>query len=210
LTEDQIGRKEVAVQAHESQYGYCRTYLDSFVRTDELFGDFAAVRLPRARQAAFSVRLDAPAMEPAEELEEEERAQFVGAESHTVRLVGDQLEFAVGLSRPLGPRVTASYYCFGYRSDRPFADMPKLHAEVGDIGQRVADQGRALPEDVVDVRHTARAFQVRVPMAVLGWPQRVLVGAVTRLGDIPLGTLPWRVIELPAAESIEAEPGEDT
>ena len=126
-----------------------------------------------------------------------------------MRLVGNQLEFAIGLSRPLGPEVTTSYYCFGYRPDRPFAGMPKLHAEVGDVGQRVADQGRALPADAVDVRHAARTFRIRIPMAVLGLPQRLIVGAVTRLGDIPLGTLPWRVLELPTAQSTGAGPGEE-
>ena len=48
LTEDEVSRKEAALQAHQTQYGYCRTYLDSFVRTDELYGDFEDVRLPRA------------------------------------------------------------------------------------------------------------------------------------------------------------------
>ncbi len=131
----------------------------------------------------------------------------MGVESHTVRLAGDGLEFKIGLSRPMPPGVTVSFYCFGYRSDRPFAGMPKLHVEVGEMGERVADQGRALPRGAVEVRRPLRSLRemsVRVPLAALGWPQRAFLGAVTRLGDLPLSTQPWCILELPEPEAVEA------
>lgn len=201
----EVRRKELALQAHRTQYGYCRTYLDSFVRAHELFGDLAPIPVSRAGPAASLPRSDlaAPATEPAEELEEEERVRFVGVESHTVRLAGDGLEFSIGLSRPMPPGVTVSFYCFGYRSDRPFAGMPKLHVEVGEMGERVADQGRALPRGAVEVRRTLREILVRVPRATLGWPQSAFLGAVTRLGDIPLSSQPWCILELAAPDDVK-------
>jgi len=207
LSGDEIGRKEAALQAHQTQYGYCRTYLDSFVRTDELYGDFAAMRLARAGPEAVSLEpgADPSSMEPAEELEEDERTRFVGIESHSVRLVGEDLEIAIGLTRPLPPDVMAGIYCFGYRSDRQFAGMPKLHLEVGEIGHRVADQGRALPVGTVEVRRAARQILLRIPLAVIGWPERAFLGAVTHLGEIPLSSLPWRILELPRVAGNEAE-----
>ena len=206
LAKDEVSRKEAALQAHQTQYGYARTYLDSFVRTNELYGDFPAMRLPRTGPAALSLGPDAttPATEPAEELEEDERARFVGVDSYTVRLVGDDLELSMGLSRPLAPGVMAGLYCFGYRSDRPFAGMPKLHIAVGEIGQRIADQERSLPGDVVEVQHTARKIMVRIPLAALAQPQRVFINVSTRLGDIPFSSQPWRILELPGAAGAEA------
>jgi LmbE family N-acetylglucosaminyl deacetylase len=207
LTNDEVSRKEAALQAHRTQYGYCRTYLDSFVRTNELYGDFAAMRLPRASPAAFSLGPDAtaPATEPAEELEEDERARFVGVESYTVRLVGDDIELSMGLSRPLAPGVMAGVYCFGYRSDRPFAGMPKLQVAVGEIGQRISDQERLLPGDVVEVHHKALKIMVRIPLSALAQPQRVFINVSTRLGDIPFSSQPWRILELPGGAGVEAE-----
>jgi hypothetical protein len=111
----------------------------------------------------------------------------------------------MGLSRPLAPGVMAGLYCFGYRSDRPFAGMPKLHIAVGEIGQRIADQERSLPGDVVEVQHTARKIMVRIPLAALAQPQRVFINVSTRLGDIPFSSQPWRILELPGGAGVEAE-----
>ncbi len=72
------------------------------------------------------------------------------------------------------------------------------------MGQRVADQGRAVPPGAVEVRRSLREILVRVPLATLGWPQRAFLGAMTRLGDIPLSSQPWCILELPAYEDIEA------
>ena len=66
---------------------------------------------------------------------------------------------------------------------------------------RVTDQVQALPAGAVEVRRTARTILVRIPLEVIGRPQRVLVNAVTRLGDVPLSSQPWRIVELASAEA---------
>ena len=117
LSAEELNRKTSALQAHKTQYGYCREYLDSFLATDELYGDFRPARLGRESEAALSLGTDngAPAIEPADELEDDERARFVGVESHTARLSTDTLELTISLSWPLGREVSASFYIFGYR-----------------------------------------------------------------------------------------------
>jgi LmbE family N-acetylglucosaminyl deacetylase len=207
LTEDEISRKVAALQAHRTQYGYCRNYLESFVRTDELYGDFATVRLTPGAAAALSpAAVTAPAIEPAEELADAERAHFVSVEANTVRLIGNDLVFSIRLSRPLPPDVTTNFYCFGYRTDRPFAEMPKLHVEVAGPAHRVSDQGRRLAEDAVEVERGLREIRMRVLLEGLGQPQAAFIGAVTQFGDLPLNSQPWRILELPAARGAKAEP----
>ena len=66
---------------------------------------------------------------------------------------------------------------------------------------RVADQARALPGDAVEVRREARVILVRIPLEAIGRPERVLVSAATRFGDVPLSSQPWRILELTAAEA---------
>jgi LmbE family N-acetylglucosaminyl deacetylase len=198
LSADELIRKMTALQAHKTQYSYCRQYLDSFVGTNELYGDFPPARLARVSGGSLSLgsATGAPAAEPADELEDDERARFVGVESHTVRLSADTLELDIALSRPLGREVTASFYVFGYRADRPFAEMPKLHIEVGELRHRVTDQGRALPLEDAELRREAHAIVLRVPLEALGQPQRALLSATTRFGEVPLSTQPWRVLEI--------------
>ena len=187
-------RKRAALQAHATQYRYSADYLLSFVRANELFGDF-----PALAPAAPSEPAGSPRSEPPEELTASERAAFVGVEWRAVGLEGDRLVVSTVLSRPLAESVEASFYLFGYRWDRPFAGMPKLRVEVGLLGQRVLDQDRRLPGGTVDVVREVRAIAVRVPLAALGRPERAFLSARTSVADVPLDWTSWRVLELSAS-----------
>src|SRR5439155_1108123 len=68
-------RKRAAPQAHATQYRYDADYLLSFVRANELFGDFPALAPGAPPEPAGTVRSDPP-----EELTPAERAAFVGVE----------------------------------------------------------------------------------------------------------------------------------
>ncbi len=186
-------RKRAALQAHATQFRYSADYLLSFVRANELFGDFPVLAPGAPPEPAGTVRSDPP-----EELTPAERAAFVGVEWRAVRLEGDALVVSTVLSRPLAEAVEASFYLFGYRRDRPFGRMPKLRVEVGMLGHRVLDQDRHLDGDTVEVVREARAIAVRVPLAALGRPERAFVSARTSVAEVPLDWTSWRVLELPA------------
>jgi LmbE family N-acetylglucosaminyl deacetylase len=206
----EIERKRAALETYRTQYQSSASYLLSFMRANELFGDFplfalrpsSAVRPPRAPGAVLQ-------KEPDEELTDAERAAFVGVVTKSLELDGDSLVFTIELSRPLAREVEASLYVFGYRADRPFADMPKLHVLVGHLLHTVHDQGRKLPGDTVSVRRGLRDIAVRVPLRVLGDPQRILTSAHTHFdpalmpvdwAGLPLDWVGWRTLELPPAK----------
>jgi hypothetical protein len=98
-------------------------------------------------------------------------------------------------SRPLGKAVEASVYFFGYRPERPFAEMPKISVNIGELEHKVYDQSKIISADV-RVTRTAREIEISVPLSVLGNPDRVLTSARTYLGDIPLDSVSWRVLEI--------------
>ena len=54
-----------------------------------------------------------------------QKAKFVGVESRSVQWVGDRLIVSIDFSGLLSGGVEASVSVFGYRADRPFAEMPK-------------------------------------------------------------------------------------
>ena len=102
LSPAQLERKHQAIQAHRTQYGSSPRYLLSFIRPNELFGDFPLISLqPSAPPVSLSSRATVPAAEPHEELTDQERAKFVGFEERRVWLEARHLVVAITYSRPL-------------------------------------------------------------------------------------------------------------
>ncbi len=201
LTPAQVERKRAAIKAHHSQYAYSASYLMSFVRPNELFGDFPTITLS-STTPAFPLSEHGPGepREAAEQLTEEERAAFVGLEERTVTLEDGALVLSVTFSRPLAPAVKASVFAFGYRADRPFTQMSKLHLVFGALQHACYDQDRRLPPGVVDVVRGPRTLTIRIPLAALGMPEKILTSASTYLGEVPLDWASWRVLDLSQRE----------
>jgi LmbE family N-acetylglucosaminyl deacetylase len=198
LNAAELDVKRTALQQHKSQYEANRRYLDSFLRTNELFGDMLTVSLA---QGATDVSLSQQALfsgdTVGDQLTEEERAKFVGLEARSVRLEGTDLVFTLGLSSALPEGVQASAHFFGYRPGVLFGGMPKLHVKFSDLGHQVYDGQMELPATAVSVTRAPGQITVRVPLALLGDPQRILFSARTSLGNVPLDSTEWRVLSLP-------------
>lgn len=200
LLRSEEDRKLAALQAHRTQYGASRSYLVSFVRTNELFGDFPVVHvISTTQETALPAEGAAGERQASDQLTEQERAAFVGLEWRTVRLEKDALVVSLVFSRPLAQGVEASVDLFGYRSDRPFPLMPKLNVRLSELGESAFDQVRALPDSAVAVHRDSRQITVRVPLALLDQPQRVLISARTYLGRVPLDWISWRALEIAPA-----------
>ncbi len=193
LSPEQRVGKEAALRAHVSQIGYSKGFMLSMVRANELFSDFPPVSAPATGhfQRAPSVQ---------GELTETERAKFVGVEQVRQWQEAGHLVVAIQFSGALGREVSASVAAFGYRGDRPFVEMPKLRVLFGRVKHEVFDQGRKLPASTVKFERAGQQMTVRIPLAVLGDPQRVLTAVHTYLGINPLDWAEWRVIELSRAE----------
>lgn len=200
LSPDWIARKEKALRAHWSQFEYAATYLESFMRSNELFGDFETIYfaqpdLPPAKVAL--TKATSPRHDEREEdhLTESERNGFVGLEWRHIQMETNAVRMSIILSRPLGETVTAAMQIFGYRHDVPFAAMPKIRVEIGLLGHTVLNQHLTLPASAVKVSHHMRDIEATVPLELLGRPERLFVCARTYLGDIPLDWVSWRLVE---------------
>jgi mycothiol S-conjugate amidase len=102
LNPAELDIKRSALQQHKTQYEANRRYLDSFLRTNELFGDIPSVKLePGSAEVNVSQRALLHEGRTAEQLTEEERARFVGLEARSVRLEGTDLVFSLEFSSPL-------------------------------------------------------------------------------------------------------------
>lgn len=196
LTPSQVQRNYQAIKAHRSQYRYSAAYLLSFIRPNELFGDAPPITF--SSTASTALERKGLINQAPEELTEEERATFIGVEVRSVQLEDRELIYSIECSRPLAKAVEASVYLFGYRADRPFAQMPKLHVKIGALSHEVFDQDRLLPNKAVTLSRGLRQITLRVSLETLGEPQRILTSARTYLGELPLDWVSWRVLELPS------------
>jgi len=198
LSPDEVAAKHAALLKHRSVLAANSGYLLSFVRPNEIFGDLPVVRLagePRSSLSPLERASDPPQVP--EGLLDEERVAFVGVVDRSAGVQDRRLTISVAFSRPLGQAVGVSVFLFGYRHDRPFSDMPKLHVRFGAVNHEVYDQDKLLPTSSVELTRCSDRVTIRVPLDLLADPDRVLTSVRTYLSALPLEGSSWRVLQLP-------------
>lgn len=191
ITEEQRQKKLQALQAHKTQWGSGKPYLESVVRANELFDVIDEIPISPGEEVRI---LPAEAAFSGEALHlhpEAEQDAFTEAEVRTVKLEGDELVLALELEQPLSGDVHAKVWAMGYREDTSFGEMPKLYMDLSSSGYKLFDNGKEIPADSVTVSGTPTRAEVRIPMALLGDPERILLTAQTAIGDVPLDNIPW-------------------
>jgi LmbE family N-acetylglucosaminyl deacetylase len=174
----ELGREEISVKrqalaAHRTQFDYSASRLLPFVAANELYGD-----------------LDVPALVPG--------GDAVNLQDLTVRIANQELEITATLARPLPEWSAVNLYVFGYRPGRLFGTMPKLAIRVGpDV--TVRDQEHLLPRTTVEAHVAGTKLFARIPLSVLGDPDRLILHAETRIRATALNQTPWWVLEMPPA-----------
>ncbi|MFA6378172.1 MAG: PIG-L family deacetylase [Candidatus Omnitrophota bacterium] len=197
LTDDEIAIKHLAIQKHHSQYISSPGYLLTFIRSPELFGDFADILVePNTQDNSLAPSRQEDFKTLPDDLMAEEAASFIGIEEGSVHLEDNCLIMSIKLSRPLGKASGLSLYAFGYRNDVPFKEMPKIRLRFANIGHKIFDQSRQIKHKGVVIKRKAKTLLVRIPLDLLGKPQKILTSASTYLGAIPLDWVPWRVLNI--------------
>ncbi len=196
LSPEEIKQKRLALEEHKTQVASAEESLLAFVRPNELFGDFPVLTLTSPSSVLLSPDHAKEEPRTPEELTDAEQAAFVGLEERAIQLEKDELVLTITFSRPLAEAVEASIFFFGYRQDRPFSEMPKLHIRVGAITHDIYDQDKKLSQNALYVNRQLNKLVIHVPLDTLGNPQKVLTSAQTYLGEVPLDWASWRVLEL--------------
>ncbi len=197
-----VSMKLDALREHRTQYETTPRFLSAFVRANELFGDFPDIRLD-ANAPPLSTSENTFGEGTGGRIVEQERALLIGIVKRTMAIGDGVLIVSLDLTHSLAREIGSSVYLFGYRSDRPFAEMPKLHVELGAVEHKIYDQHRELPWGRVAVTRSGRHIEIRVPLAMMGDPQRILTAAKTYAGDVPLDWAAWRILDVsdaPAAK----------
>jgi len=174
LSRDEINVKRQALAAHRTQFAYSSPRLLPFVAANELFGD-----------------LNVPALVAG--------GDAVNLQDLAVRIANQDLEITATLERPLPEWSAVTLYAFGYRQGRLFGTMPKLAIRVGHDLLTVRDQERLLPRTTVEAHVAGTKLLARIPLSVLGDPDRLFLHAETRIRATSLNQTPWWVLEMPSS-----------
>lgn len=171
LSKDQIAKKKKAISFFKSQIEYAPSYLYTFVRKNELFGDYPVINLKDNDDVTKINKLD-------------------------YALKNSFLLVKLDLKRKIDRYFGISIFLFGYSRSKDFALMPKINITMGTRGLKVKDKFKRLLVKDVKAAFKGRSLVLKVPLSLLGEPDRILATARTSAKDLTLDDTALRVIEL--------------
>ena len=192
LTAPETDQKAQALRAHRTQMGKDHAYLYSFVGENELFAGFPDIELGPPNASPPGLKTSQPKNLPTLS----ETASVTDIAWHYVYKEGDDLVFRMEFAPHFHWAHPVNIYAFGYRHDRPFARMPKLHLVI--LGHRlsVLDQGQVIEDPAIRMDREGRTLLIHLPLRSLGDPEKLLGTAWSRSAEEPFDWRVWRILDL--------------
>ena len=223
----QVSNKLAVLRRHHSQFLNSSAYLQPFVRKSEVFADLPDLAFPGGVGSAEIEENDDTLFRPDREflrnLAQEDDAwndvagQNAAETAALGELVNDftrqslsgdgaALTMAFRFAEPVAPEATLSVRLFGYRAGAPFGEMPKIEIEIGPRAIPVVrDLNGKKPAEAIELVPGGEDERIlRVPYALLGQPEKILVGAKLVKGTLPIDGVPWCALDLSGAPLPEA------
>ncbi|HYF94904.1 MAG TPA: PIG-L family deacetylase [Symbiobacteriaceae bacterium] len=205
LNPEQVKRKEEALQDYRSQTMVLKRYLQSFIRTNELFGTIARVKLTGSTEPYpffpgekppwpdlnwVQVITDPRADTVARELERGADALSVWAARN-----GGMLSLAVPMvSRPRRP-VEIRFYVREFHSGQGWGDLASVTVQP-EGAHRVDAWPAGTGRDLIRAEQRGSWVTVTLPLPAMGEPESVLINVETRVDNVLLDRTAWRPVSL--------------
>ena len=197
LTPDHIQQKAKALDAYKTQTAYSAKYLNSFVRTNELFGDLPEILLRRSPDG----EINWDELDLAENItsEPEAEAQKDGRVIKTITyaLDHDYLYIRIRSLDLLERETGINLFLLGYRKGIPFSAMPKFRIYIDYQNNAIVfERHRTVMIKDVHITPKGKDIYVQFPLNELHFPDYVFSCVRTRMGKFPLEASAWRVLSL--------------
>ncbi|MCG3175194.1 MAG: 1D-myo-inositol 2-acetamido-2-deoxy-alpha-D-glucopyranoside deacetylase [Candidatus Omnitrophica bacterium] len=178
LTPEEVSTKKAAIETYASQIAYKKRFLLSFARDEELYARLAPEGIPAG---PAGVELTAPSETP----------------GPTLSVRGKELWVDLNLSdhwEELGPLYI---HLYGHREPYPFGAMPKVRLALQ--GQRLSVNVNGRPYRGAQVLYGVKnkRLVVRVPLDLLGKPDRMYVSVLSASQETPSGPGAWQLLTVP-------------
>ncbi|HRZ87018.1 MAG TPA: PIG-L family deacetylase [bacterium] len=188
----EVRAKRKAIRYYRSQIEYEPSYLISFARRNELFGGYPDIDLRDG--AASESWQDVRAAEEigVEATKEDAAKKNISALAYQRR--GGDLYIRFTIRNPVDEAFGVNIHLLGYRKGTPFARMPKVRISVNGLRMEFRDKKRRIRAAGAKYHTQGKDHYLRVPLAALGNPDRILASMSTFLGGLDLDETAWRVL----------------
>jgi LmbE family N-acetylglucosaminyl deacetylase len=197
LNADQIIGKKQAVLFYKSQIPYKPKYLFTFVRANELFSIVGDISLkPQTLDAQAWNKLDAAQQMRNKSKKIDMRHQAV-LKSVVYGLEPGQLVVKIKLNQWSRLGFDINVYLLGYKDGVAFADMPKGRLRlVNDHSVAFFDGQKSVNVPGLGVSRQGNDLFIKVPLAALGDPDRIISAATVRVRNWPQESSIWVVLRV--------------
>lgn len=198
LTPQEIRKKKEALSVYKTQLSYSSGYLFSFVRKNELFGDFSTINL----SDNGSPDIDWEKLNSQQNLVspvEGKRPLTFRSRSVVFARQGDALMIRVVSKKftQLGQIPGLQLELYGYKQGVSFGDLPKYDIQfLHNKTVVIFDRKKLIFIDGVSVAWDRDEMILRFPLSGLRNPDYILTCVQMRTGNWPWDARAWRVLKL--------------
>ena len=193
LEPEEVEKKYEAILRYVSQNKGVPKYLVSFAKQNELFGDYPSVVI--WRQMASEVKWQYITTGD-EGLPQRQASQpdYISALSYARQ--GNDLLIRLNLVQEIDKEIGLTIRLLGYSAKTPFAKMPKISIVLGFGRLEIKDKDNRLPSKDIIFTSEGKVLTFRVPLSLLGDPDRILSSAKTSVFNLTMDETAWRVLEI--------------
>lgn len=190
LTQEETWTKRRGISYYRSQIRYAPSYLYSFARKNELFGFVPAVTLKKSVHDIVwqDVRMEQDEVEDKRTKTAQCRLSYA--------IDADDLLIRLALRSRFKQNFGIFLYLCGYSPETKFALMPKIQIALGMRAIKVWDKLALLKSKDVKATYEGNSLIVRLPLRLLGQPDRIMARVKTSTKDLPFDNTAWHVLYL--------------
>jgi LmbE family N-acetylglucosaminyl deacetylase len=182
LTPDEVDKKHQAMFCYKSQTCVSAFYLLSFVRSNELFGDYPLIELKRQSSKGLSGQENF----------------FNDDKVVSYAIVDDYFWIRVKKPANLKKKLLITFYIFGYTEKMPFSQTPNISIMTRYDKLKILDMNF---KKEVDPKTTSiemhRNFMIlKVPLKLLGDPEFILTSLIASRDFMPFDATGFRRIQI--------------
>lgn len=196
LTPEETKTKQKLVSFYESEIEYNPPYLYTFVRKNELFGDYPEIQLKDQKEKELSWQDVILSDDNPQTQDNKESFQKNNFSDLAYARQDNNLFIRLKLRRKLDKNLGISIFLLGYNSKFDFAKMPKINVTIGFLGKRIKDGNSVIFVKDASLKFEGSALILKLPLSCLGNPKYILSKVRTHTAKFPLDVSAWRIIKL--------------
>ncbi len=194
LNFNEVLKKYNTIQSYKSQIKYKPSFLVSFARSDELFGQFSNINIYSQNNINIKdIKWQGVGLIHGSSFDSQYNQGLLGL---SYAIVDSDIYVKIGLKRLIDKDFGISIFLLGYSKSKDFSNMPKIHVIIGATGIKIMDKNILISVKEEQPIYEGNSLIVKIPLDSLGNPDYILSSAETKTRDILLDATAWRIIVL--------------